>query len=86
MLQNECPLSKLISSTSLSVTVHKSHYGHQWILGKLRLPAIQRTSVAGKLALGVDVQHTDEVQNSVEDNLKRIHLISRKNCQHRKKL
>ncbi len=77
-----------MNSTSLSVTVHKTHYGHQCVLGKLRLPAIQRTAIAGKLAQGViagklaqgvGVQHIlDEIRNSVEDSLERIHLITRK--------
>ena len=35
--------------------------------------------IAGKLAQGVGVQHIlDEIRNSVEDSLERIHLITRK--------
>ncbi len=72
-------LSKQTSSTSLFVTVHKSHYGHHCVLGKLRVPTIQRTAIAGKLAQGVGVQHImDEIRSSVGDNLERIHLITRK--------
>ena len=72
-------LSKQTSSTSLFVTVHKSHYGHHCVLGKLRVPTIQRTAIARKLAQGVGVQHImDEIRSSVGDNLERIHLITRK--------
>ena len=66
-------------STSLSLIVHKIYYGHQSLLGKLRLPTVHQNEIVGKLAQGVKVQHIiDDIRDSVGDKIEHIHLITRK--------
>ena len=55
-------------------------------LEHIRLPEDVRLSIAGQLHQGVSFQHIlDNIRNSVGDDLKRIHLITRKDIRNTEK-
>ena len=63
-----------------------THYGHAQDLEHIRLPEDVRLSIAGQLHQGVSFQHIlDNIRNSVGDDLKRIHLITRKDIRNTEK-
>ena len=72
-------VSREVDSTTVTVKVHKTHYGHQIALGHLRIMESERLAIAGKLAQGIDFQHIlDNTRDNLGDEFHRIHLLTRK--------
>ena len=75
-------IKTMTEQTTSKVEVCNTHYGHTIDLGHLRLPDNVRLSVAGQLLQGVSFQHIlDKVCDSVGTDLKRVHLLSRKDIE-----
>ena len=70
------------STGKVQVEVCDTHYRHTTDLGHIHLPHNVRLFVAGQLLQGVSFQHIlEKVHDSVGTDLKRVHLISRKNIE-----
>ena len=67
------------NTEQISAEICKTHYGHTSDLGHIHLSENTRLSVVRQLHQGVLFQHIlDEIRDSIGGELKRIHLITRK--------
>ena len=70
---------KIESETCLEVTIHTTHYGHRMSLAHVCLSDSDKVAIAGKLSLGVDIQHIlDDVRDNIGSKYQRLHLLTRK--------
>lgn len=68
-----------LNGGKIKVLVNKSHYGHTCSLGHIPLPQHVRNDIAGQTAMGMDFNNIlDKVRNSVNIQLERVHLITKK--------
>ena len=75
-------LTKSDVSTQLQAKICSTHHGHSISLGYLRLQRNDRFHIASKLSQGVTFERIlDDIRESIGDNVKRIHLTTRKDIQ-----
>lgn len=56
------------SRNPITVTIRKTHYGHECSLGHIRLQYSHRQAIAGKPVQGVETQHIiDSIWENVQD-------------------
>ena len=68
-----------ITTGEVYAEVCSTHYGHTSQLEHIRLPKHVKLSIAGQLCQGVSMQHI--LDDNVSTELKRIHLLSRKDIE-----
>lgn len=71
---------KVENASTFKVTWYKSHYKHNEEIEHVRIPKTEKQNVANKLVAGVSMSRiVDQTRdNIIEDELKRVHLLTRK--------